>query len=172
MDEHLHNKDYFDESSESDEGDVEPQPVSFRLPIPTNMIIDEKLPIQSENEHAMFRKQFNNYNRSLDYFSETHLRHVAQQVDRPPDQELEEENDEEEEGHTLTYSAVIMRDYSLSQVLDVMRDARKTADMFEARDMVFSTIELANFLNELLNINPDVADRSNIVRELVDTSYE
>ena len=40
-------RDYFDDSSESDEDEKEPEEVCFRLPLPTSLIIDEKLPLSS-----------------------------------------------------------------------------------------------------------------------------
>ena len=52
-----------------------------------------------------------------------------------------------------------------------MRTATSLKDIVEAKEMIFSPIEMAYFLNEVININTEVIIDSQIIREIVDTSY-
>ena len=72
----------------------------------------------------------------------------------------------------MNYSIVITRDYSLALVLEKLKKAKKQDDIIDARDLVFSPIELAYFLNDIITIDDEVVIDSQILREIVDTSYD
>lgn len=128
--------------------------------------------MQSERQFQMYRQQFISYNKTIDYFSDDLMQHMVSRVDKKKSEHVDEGEVEEEDGHVLIYTAVITRDYSISQVLECLRDAERLKEVFKARDMKFSLIELSQLIKQLIALQKEVAVNSSVIRDMVDTSYD
>lgn len=149
--------------SSSEDEDPEPVPFKFRIELPGSFCSDKGLPTKHDNEHHMSCNDFSQASRVRDYSNDDALKFFIENVDK---EELDDEGD-----IPVSFSTFVMRDYVLSKKLNLIVKAKNLEALDDVRSVKFTQLELAEWVNEIVQMNSGEIEENSIIRDIIDVAF-